>query len=96
MKRKNPLSENATKGDLLKLEFKLTDLEQRLDSKAQKYRDQILTKLDETMGELRAMREENIIGSAQTSQLRDTADNHEKRIKNIEKIQQTSPLIQFL
>lgn len=59
----------------------------KVDENAQKYRDQILTKLDETMGELQTMREENIIGSGQTSQLRDTVENHETRIKHLEKIQ---------
>lgn len=90
MKRKNPLSENATKGDLLKLEFKLTDLEQRLDSNAQKYRDQILSKMDETMGEFETMRQENIIGTHQISNLQQTSDDHETRIKHLEKTQQTA------
>ena len=91
MKRKNPLSENATKGDLLILkndfESKLNDLEQKIDSKAQRYRDEILTSNDKIVKELGAMREENIIGSGQTSQLRDNVEGHEKRIKNLEKFQ---------
>ncbi len=90
MKQKNPLSENATKGDLLKLEFKITDLEQKVDNKAQKYRDQILTSNDKLMKKLEEMQDENIIGSNQTSQLNDTAEDHEKRIKILEKAQQTA------
>ena len=94
MKRKNTLSENATKGDLviLKQELKqeMRGLKKEIDEKAQSYRDQILSKLDETMGELGTMREENIIGSGQTSQLRDNVEDHEKRIKHLEKAQPTA------
>ena len=91
MKRKSPLSENATKGDLLILKRdlgnKLNDLEQKLDNKAQGYRDEVLTKLDDIAGQLGNLREENIIGTHQTSTLNDRADNHETRIKNLERTQ---------
>lgn len=83
MQRKNNSSQLVTK-DYLKKELEV------VDENARKYRDQILAKLDETMGELGAMREENVIGSHQTSQLRSDVDNHEKRIKHLEKIQPTA------
>lgn len=86
MKRKNPLSENATKGDILKLEFKLTDLEQRIDNKAQGYRDQVLTSNDKLAKTLETIREDLEIGNFQ---MKREINNHDKRIKNIEKIQQT-------
>lgn len=86
MKKNSAASEIVTRSFL---RSELDDLKKEIDRKAQGYRDQILTKLDETMGELGAMREENTIDSGQTSQLRDTVQDHEKRIKKIEKIQQT-------
>lgn len=53
------------------------------------YKDEVLTKLDGIAGDLGTMKEENIIGSGQTSQLREEVENHEKRIKNLEKLQAT-------
>lgn len=77
------------------LHSELSSFEQKIDVKLEKmreenkqYKDEILGKLDETMGELGAMRDENTIGSGQTSQLREQAEDHEKRIKHLEKIQQ--------
>lgn len=94
MKRKNKSEELATKKDLLllkdELENKLNGLEQKLDSNAQRYRDEILTKLDGVMGELEAMRQENTIGTHQISNLQATANDQDKRIKHLEKIQQTT------
>lgn len=85
------LKKYTTRRDLLilksDLENKINDLEQKVDSKAQGYRDEILTKLDGVMGELQAMREENTVGTYQTAQLREDVDSHEKRIKSLEKIQ---------
>lgn len=83
MKQKVDLSHLVTKSYL-------DEVVRGIDEKAQRYRDEILAKMDEVMGELGVMREENTIGSHQTSQLRDTVENHKKRIKNIEKIQQTT------
>lgn len=65
MKKNSAASELVTKSFLRN---GLDDLKKEIDEKAQGYRDQILIKLDETMGELGVMREENIIGSGQTSQ----------------------------
>ncbi len=88
MKRKDGNSELVTKGFLKKeLEYELGELEQRVDNRAKQYRDQILTKLDGVMGELGAIREDNTIGTYQTSQLREDVDGHEKRIKTLEKVQ---------
>lgn len=54
------------------------------DQKSKKYRDEILTGLDEVMGELQTMREENTIGVHQTRELREDVDGHEKRITKLE------------
>ncbi|MBF8249625.1 MAG: hypothetical protein HW400_226 [Candidatus Levybacteria bacterium] len=87
MQRKNNLSHFITKEFL---ESKLDSLKEELDNNAQKYKDEILTKMDEVMGELGELRDENTIGSAQTSQLNSAVENHEERIKNLEKIPQTA------
>ena len=97
MKQKNKSEELATKKDLQNVEEKLrfeikTSADEiliKVDENARKYKDEILTKLDEAMGEFETIREDNIIGTHQTSQLREDVDEHEKRIKNLEKAQQT-------
>jgi chromosome segregation ATPase len=61
-----------------------------LREEGKQYRDEVLSKLDDISGQLGNLREENIIGSHQTSQLRQDVDSHEKRIKNLEKIQHVS------
>lgn len=87
MKKNSVASELVTKSFL---RSELDDLKKEIDEKAQGYRDQILTKLDGVMGELQTIREDNVIGTHQTSQLREEVDNHEKRIRNLEKVQQTA------
>ena len=97
MQQKGNSSNFATKKDIkvlensLRAEIKLSAEEVlvKVDENARKYRDEILSSNDELMKTLEVMREENTIGSGQTSQLRDEVENHEKRIKHLEKIQQT-------
>ncbi|MFH1535736.1 MAG: hypothetical protein ABIC96_01530 [Patescibacteria group bacterium] len=96
-KSQDPLTRKILKSEVKSLEerlekkfatkFHLQELANKINENAKKYRDQILEKLDETMGELGAMREENTIGSYQTSELRKDVDNHEKRISSLEKSQ---------
>lgn len=81
--------------DVLHNEF--SSLEQKIDVKLEKmrdesraYKDEIMAKMDEVMGELGVMRDENTIGSGQTSGLREEVQDHEKRIKHLEKAQQTA------
>ena len=74
----------------LRAEIKLNtdEILVKVDENARKYKDQILSKMDEVMGELQTIREDNIIGTHQTSELRRQTDDHEKRIKKLEKVQQ--------
>lgn len=81
MKQKIDLSELVTKSYL-------NEVVNGIDEKAQGYRDEILTSNDKLMKKLETMQDENIIGSGQTSQLNDEVEDHEKRIKHLEKIQQ--------
>lgn len=85
MKQKNSDQDLVTKG-FLKIE--LNELMQKIDEKAKKYRDEILTKMDGVMGELQTMREENTIGTYQSREVRDQVEDHERRIKRLEKPQQ--------
>lgn len=87
---KEDLKKYATKEDLkIEIKFNTEEILTKVDKNARKYKDEILAKMDEVMGELGVMRDENTIGSGQTSQLRDTAEDHEKRIKNLENLPQS-------
>ena len=87
MKQGNKSEDLVTKSFLRsELEYELGELEQRVDDKAKQYRDQILTSNDKLAKTLETIREELEIGSFQT---RERIEDHEKRIKNIEKTQQT-------
>ncbi len=85
MKQKNISSDLVTKGYL---DIIIDEAKRDIDEKAREYRDQILTKLDGVMGELQTMREENTIGTYQSKEVRDQIDDHEIRIKRLEKPQQ--------
>lgn len=90
--RINTTKDLATKTDLKKVEkslraelLRLEEKVENVDENAKKYRDDILKKLDGVMGELQTMRDENTIGTYQTRELREQADDHEKRIVHLEK-----------
>ena len=70
----------------IKVDTKLEEVEKRIDNNAQRYRDQILVSNDKLVKQLESMMDENTIGF---SQLNRQLQNHEKRIKKIEQIQQT-------
>lgn len=86
---KDDLKRFATKDDLNSLEFKIDlkmdKLKLEIDDNARGYRDDVLIKLGEVMGELQTIREENTVGSHQLSNLEDQVENHEKRIATLEK-----------
>ncbi len=82
MKKQNSPSDFVTQ---IFLDVKLDELKQKIDEKARSYRDDILNKLDEVMGELETMRDENLVGGFQIKELRENQANHERRIRDIEK-----------
>ncbi|MBI1982021.1 hypothetical protein HYU45_00075 [Candidatus Daviesbacteria bacterium] len=92
MKRKDGNSQLVTtkilQGELFsfeaRIDSKLEKLEQRVDDRAQQYRDQILTSNDKLAKTLEIMREELEIGNFQ---MKRRVDNHEKRIAQLEKVQ---------
>lgn len=56
----------------------------RLNEKFDKYRDEVLTKMDEIIGEFENNRLDRDLAVAQTRDLEVHVDNHEKRIKLLE------------
>ncbi len=70
--------------------IKLAELELRIDDKAQRYRNEVLTRFDEWAGELENARQDRTLSTKHILELRDGIDNHEKRIVKLEKTQQHS------
>lgn len=93
MKQKNPLSESATKGDLLILKEEIVseiDLKlEKMRGEHKEYKDEVMTKLDDISGQLENLQEDKILSIHQTEELKNRVEDHEKRIKNVEKSQQT-------
>lgn len=54
---------------------KLEKMERRIDDNAQKYRDEILTREDKTMGELEIIRQEQLIMGKEIDELKQNAHN---------------------
>lgn len=77
MKQKNNTPELVTKSFL---EDKL----RLLDENAIKYKDEVLTRLDDISGQLENLTQENLIGTHQTAQLSDKFEDHEKRLTLLE------------
>lgn len=74
-----------------KLEVKLeTKLEEKFEKFEEKINDKIMTKLDNIAGQLDTMRQENTVGTHHTRELQLQVADHEKRLKQVEKIQQIS------
>ena len=86
-------SDSITKADLqLVLSKSLSGLRElknemfdQVRGEQKAYRDENMTRLDDVMGELHAIREDNTIGTYQIRELRETTEDHEKRIVNLEK-----------
>lgn len=95
MKQKNSSPNLVTKGFLkdeltsfeTRVDIKLDRLERRIDDNAQNYRDQILTSNDKLAKTLEAIREDIEIGNFQ---IKRGVEDHETRIKHLEKIQQSA------
>lgn len=66
------------------LEDALERFYQKIKEDQQEYRDENMNRLDEVMGELQNIREDNTIGTYQARELRENVDDHEKRIKKLE------------
>jgi len=64
-----------------------TIIDEKLDEKLKLLpsKDEFYEKMDEVMGELKAIREEQIASSGTLSEHSDVLENHETRIRNLEK-----------
>ena len=101
MRQKNNLSQLVTKDYLnkelgaleksLRSEIKTSaeDTKNQLEETIIEVKDIILTTMDSFAKDIEINREDRDLAIHQTSQLNDTAEDHEKRIKNLEKTQQT-------
>ncbi|MBI4059258.1 hypothetical protein HY404_03410 [Candidatus Microgenomates bacterium] len=84
MKTKNHLDKKLSQELSIfevKMDLKLDSLKDGIDDNSRKYRDQILQGLDEVMGELQTLRQENTIGF---HQIKERLDNHNRGIKHLE------------
>lgn len=69
----------------IRTDVKLEKMELRMDDRAQKYRNEILTRFDMWASELENARQDRVVSMKQTHELRGAVDDHEKRIKKLEK-----------
>ena len=77
-------AERILKAMHLNISQAISESEERTEEKHRKYHDENMNRLDEVMGELENIREDNMIGTYQTRELRENVDNHEKRISKLE------------
>lgn len=90
MKKKNDDQDAVTKGflkDTLQNYPTKADLREELekvDARVEKRHDEVMNAIDGVMKELENMREDNLIGTYQIRELRETSEDHEKRIAKIE------------
>ena len=71
------LKDYATKSDLETLKLRIND-------QSRQYRDDILTKLDKDTAENEQLKEDNDFNKYDIRDLKQTSDNHEKRIAKLE------------
>ena len=69
------------KGDIRELKGEMDELTEEM----RKSSDKMLTAADQMAGQFSLWKDENAIGASQISELRYQTDNHEKRIKTLEK-----------
>lgn len=70
---------------VLKQELKEEIVEMREEHK--EYKDEVLTKLDDISGQLEGLQEDKTLSIHQASRLHEAVEDHERRIKHLEKLQ---------
>ena len=86
MKKANYVTEDYLDGRLSALKEEIVS---EIDEKNEKYKDEVMTKLDDISGQLEDLQEDKVLSIHQTEELREQVNGHEKRIKHLEKAQQT-------
>jgi hypothetical protein len=67
-----------------KVEMMFEQSERRTDEKARQYRDEVLTRMDQIVGELAQAREDKLFERHEKRELQEQIGDHEKRIKKLE------------
>ncbi len=70
--------------------FAIEGVVEKFNEKLTKHTSLILTTVDPLLKELETRREDREIASSQSARIKDKIDNHEKRIRKIEQVQQAS------
>lgn len=65
------------------LDSKLERLERKIDDNARSYRDQILTKMDDIVGELAQIREDNLFRDRDIKELQEKISLHDNEISKL-------------
>lgn len=69
-----------------KMDFKLENLERKVDEKAQQYRDEVLTSNDKLAKKLETIQQELELGNLQ---MKRQLEDHEQRITSLESVQKS-------
>lgn len=85
--RTNSTNDLVRRQDLVDLEARIHEEFSHLPTK-----DEFYGKMDEVMGELKTIREEQILQSGKMSEITDILENHETRITRVEKRLKLSPI----
>ncbi len=70
---------------IIQVEMMLEDTKLDIDEKARQYRDEILTRMDQIVGELAQIREDRLFERHEKKELQGHIDDHEGRIKELER-----------
>lgn len=88
-KKANYVTEDYLDGKLFTFKQELKEeIVAEIDKKNEKYKDEVMTKLDDISGQLEDLQEDKTLSIHQTEELREQVGDHEKRIKLLEKISQ--------
>lgn len=86
----NGTIERLLHGIRQEISFAMDTVVDKFEKKLNKHSSLILTTVDPLLKELETRREDRAIAANQHSKLKNQVDNHEKRIKKIERIQQAA------
>lgn len=86
----NGTIERLLHGIRQEITFAMDTVADKFENKLNKHTSLILTTVDPLLKELETRREDRAISASQHLKLKNQVDNHEKRIKKIERIQQTA------
>lgn len=89
-KELNSTIDRLLKGIRREITFVVETVSEKFEQKFTKHTSLILTTVDPLLKELGTRREDREIAASQHAKLKSQVDNHEKRIQQIERVQQTA------